>query len=1189
MPPNRDVGRVSVRVMPNLSRFRTELRGALEELERRLVITLPTQIDLEQARRMAGDARRVIQGELNDVRTIVNVTADGADIRTANRQLDAAARDRTAQIEADVDQASLSRARQSLDRLGSALGGLGRAGGRAIGLAGAAGALSTLAAGAAASVVPVLQLGAALAPVTGVLATVPAFAAGAGAAMGTLAIAFSGVGDALGAALSGDVEVLNEALEGLAPSAASVVREVSAMRPQLQGLRESLQGAFFAPLVGGVTELGERLLPTLSEGLTGVGAELGAIAAELVDFAGQSETVAALSGLFDSVGTAIRDAGGALPDFLAGLREIGVAGLPYLESAGPALAILGDRFREWATAAAESGQVTAWIEGALDTLSQLGDLAGNVGGIISSIFQGAGDGGLLDFLVEATGRFNDFLNSAEGSAALEGIFAGLGDIGEALGPVIEAILSGLGELAPVVGRIATAFGPVLTSAIEGLVPALVALEPGLTAIIDGLGQGIDALVESGALEMLATALSDILVALSPLLPVLGQLAAVLVGALAEALIALSPGLAELATTLAETLSPILPELAASFSELVVALAPLIPPLVEALLPVLELLPPIVENLASQMSTWASTIEDLTPIIIGLLGWLETLIGWIVDLAAWWINLGTTFSEWSGRMSQRLRDALREMIDRLTNLRDSGSELLADLRDRAVSAFTDLRDRSLSLARNLRDGIVDFVTGAHDRAVAIAQALASGITGQIKRAVDEVRRLPQRIRNFFAGAGSWLTSAGRNVINGLIDGIRRAVGRLWDEMGDIAQGVRDYWPFSPARRGPLRTHPMDRAGRNIADMLAEGIASGERVVARATEGLAGAVARPSAAAVARLSRRPDDERRVQPVVQVTNHYPQAEPTSVSTNRTCSTRPRWGWCEVSEYPHYSVDGVPLNDGIGRWFLDGDAFQVPPLPGARGVQVTVPGVHGTLPIAGLDLESVVLGGQLVVTDATAGGTAGGARQLQDNLAAVYMLLGNRGRVLDLRYHLDEATVRQADALMVAAAVPELVSTTTARLPLALEVPGALWRDVHTTTWGPTPVPALTVATEVDTLTGSTGPVTDALIRVTGTVDQPSVTDVGTGGTLTYGGSLTGSERMLVDCARMRAAVVTTDTWDLETGTDVPGTCRPPGRGPHRGGCTWPSDHRRRPRDPAVRVTATAASNSGATLEIRGRRAYL
>src|SRR5690606_5287935 len=161
----------------------------------------------------------------------------------ATRQLDQAARDRTAEITPEVDRSALARVRRQLASLariggrglGMAAGGAVAGGGRAAGAGGAAvgggggvqpgagpraaaGGLAAVAGGAAVAAGQVVQLAAALAPLTGLLGTLPAAAGGAVAALGTLKVATAGVGDAFSAAF-GDAEEFEAALENLAPAA----------------------------------------------------------------------------------------------------------------------------------------------------------------------------------------------------------------------------------------------------------------------------------------------------------------------------------------------------------------------------------------------------------------------------------------------------------------------------------------------------------------------------------------------------------------------------------------------------------------------------------------------------------------------------------------------------------------------------------------------------------------------------------------------------------------------------------------------------------------------------------------------------------------------------------------------------------------------------------------------------------
>ncbi|MFL1441815.1 phage tail protein [Nocardiopsis protaetiae] len=819
MATTRMVGRVSVRVMPDTRRFRADLLKDLQALEKSLSVSIPTRIDTKRVARDAARVKADVERQLGSVRVGVNVDTGGVEA-----QLGRATRDREAEIEPVVDGAALARVRRLLDSLARSAGRL--VGGSAA-LGAGAGGLSALAAGAASAIVPILQLGTAIAPAVGILAALPAAATTAAAALAPLVLAFRGMGDALGAALSGDAEALEEALEGLAPAAQDVVRAVAEMAPAFQRLQQVVQQNFFAPLADSVSQLGERLLPVLGQGMALVSRELGLSAANFAEFLGHRRNAQALSELFASTARSLENSRGTMPALVAGFRELSLVGLPFIERAASGLREGALEWSAWAQAAAESGDATRWIENALTVLSQLGDIAGNVGGILGSIFTAAGDGGILATLESLTGELDRFFASAEGGAALEGVFEGLASVGSALSPVLTSLASGIGTIAPMVGRLAEGIGPVLTSAINGLAPALTRLEPGLMAVIDGLGQGVDALVESGALDAMGTALSDILTAVSPLLPVLGELAGVLGLALADALTALAPGLEILARELAETIGPMLPELSESFGDLVEAIAPLIPPLVEALIPGLELLPPIIELLIENFDTWAGTISDLTPQIITIIGWIGTLGGWVVRLVGWVLELLAAWLRWAGETSQKLRDALREMGDRVR-----------DFADRARARFDAFLLAVRTIWAAIRTAVVTAATRLRDQAIAAFARLVSGAGERVRNLVTVATSLPRIFRTAVSGFGSLLYNAGRNVIQGLINGVRSKLGALRTQMANVAGQVRGALPFSPAKYGPLRTHPPDIAGETIGRMVADGLKRSRQIVAAAAGDMAG---------------------------------------------------------------------------------------------------------------------------------------------------------------------------------------------------------------------------------------------------------------------------------------------------------------------------------------------------------------
>ncbi|MBB4915101.1 hypothetical protein [Streptosporangium saharense] len=291
-----------------------------------------------------------------------------------------------------------------------------------------------------------------------------------------------------------------------------------------------------------------------------------------------------------------------------------------------------------------------------------------------------------------------------------------------------------------------------------------------------------------------------------------------------------------------------------------------------------------------------------------------------------------------------------------------------------------------------------------------------------------------------------------------------------------------------------------------------------------------------------------------------------------------------------PTYSLDGVALDHPAGCWRLK-PGTRRRPLPGVRSVEVVMPGRAGELPVLGLDHETTSLPLEFSVTSRTPGGGDGGYEQMEANLEALSALLGVRHRLMTLRYEAG-TIVRVADATITSVSEPEInTGAARARLTAVARIPGVYWRDEFATTWTGS---ANAANQAVATLAGATGPITDALIRVTGPAVNPAVVDVATGATVTRPSGLLSTERLIIDCATMRAAKATVDTWDPTPGpnvTDVTGTVQTTGPG---SAFRWlhltPAVGAGDPFSRVVLITATATSTTGASkIEIRARRSYL
>lgn len=286
-------------------------------------------------------------------------------------------------------------------------------------------------------------------------------------------------------------------------------------------------------------------------------------------------------------------------------------------------------------------------------------------------------------------------------------------------------------------------------------------------------------------------------------------------------------------------------------------------------------------------------------------------------------------------------------------------------------------------------------------------------------------------------------------------------------------------------------------------------------------------------------------------------------------------------------YTVDGVPLDHPVGCWKLLA-ATQVRPLPGARTASVAVPGRPGELPLVGADVEATTVGLSVGVRGVDPDGVDRGAAGLDANLAALYALFGVRHRMLDVRYTAAPAMAEvAAEATVTAASEPAVwIGAARARLAVVLRVPGAYWRDPTPSTWSTS---TLGAPVDVDTLHGSSAPVLDAVLRITGPVTGLRITDTVTGGWVAYPDTLAAERTLRVHCGRMDAHEAASVSWD---GTEAGATGRVVTGGPGSGFRYLALTPRSvtSPHDRGVRVLVEGTDTTDATLvELRARRAFL
>lgn len=883
-----EVGRVSIRVIPDTTKFRDDLQKALGRIERTTKLNIQASVDL--ARSSIENVRRQVEGveativakvdqpairemreQIEDIRPKVTVDAV-ADTEGARTMLAALTRPRVATIHARVSSASVATATAALARLSGArvLGDMFENVGEALAnldrsvpkLSAIATGISTISGAALASISSVMTLGASFLSIGGAALALPGILAGFGVGLGVTIAA--------------------------AKDAATVLADLG---PAFTGLQDSISARFWERAAQPIRDLVNGLLPQLQSSLENVSSAIGGFAGEWATLLEGALGGGVLEGMMGNLAESIDIAKGALDPLVEAFTTLGVIGSEYLPRMADWFVRISDQFNGFIQDAAESGQLQDWIDGGIAALQDLGRVLGASGEILAGFASAAeaAGGASLGALADGLGRVADIVNGPAFQGALttifEGAHAAVEGLGRALGPLGDMFV----DLAPTIATVLELGGQIIGDVLGGIADALnqPAFADGLVAFFEGIEDGVAAILPSlpeiaellgtigevagtlagvlgevlgAAFEALAPVVEEILKAVEPLLPMLGDILVQAIEDLSPLLLTIAqdilPPLVEmfgqllpiiepLVQILVDSLAPILEDIAPLFEDLV----PLVGDLVEALVPFLDILAervgPTIENLMPVVEETFGAIVDIIkaamPLIIGILQVATGILSGDWDLA--WKGVGNiTSGAW-------------ETIKAIVNggMRIAGGYIeagLASIEDwwndgwgRMQSFLARVFPQMGSATNGGMGGITGFVLGGLatiisnwnstwsniQTVLAGAWAMITSTVGsRIAGVVSFFQSLPGQIVGALAGIAGTMAGVGADIVNGLIAGIRNMGGGAIEAITGVVGGV------IAAAKAALDSHSPSRVFIGLGEDTGDGYIIGVENKAKAAQ-------------------------------------------------------------------------------------------------------------------------------------------------------------------------------------------------------------------------------------------------------------------------------------------------------------------------------------------------------------------
>jgi phage-related protein len=600
-------------------------------------------------------------------------------------------------------------------------------------------AFATLGLGLASAAASAVQLTAALAPAVGIVAALPSGIGVLAAGMTTLSVATMGVGDAFEAAF-GDTEEFEEAMEGLAPNVQAAAQALRDMAPQLDALRDRVQGAFFQDFDDVLNSLADTLLGPVSEGMTAVASQINGLIVSLAGVATSAEGVDFVNQSFAVMATIIETLQEPLTLLFSSLLMVGNAlNEAFGENAGAGLADMITRFAEFLAQAAASGEAVAWVQNALAVFQAIGDILSPLVGILGSIGAAASatGGNILGVFGQALGVLDQFLASAQGQSALISIFQALNTVGaafstvlQAIAPAIPPIVSGissiLGAVAPLLGPLAQLVGSVLSA----LAPILGVIAAAIQPLIGPLTEII---------SMLGPILVDAITTLLPFIELLADLLGGALGVAIEVVGAVLEALAPVLGTILEALEPLLDALQPLF-DLLGVIADLIGSILEPVISVLgDILLWLVENV-------------VIPLVIPALELLAQILTVVLGEAIQWLV----------QQFQMAGDGIKIVWDFLTDTVSDNAEQMAEQWNILVEAFK-------AGWNILNNNVFTPVKNGFNIVKNAATTALNNIKTGFNLFVGFVKGIPGKISGALSGIFSPLWTGFKSAINSVIGG------------------------------------------------------------------------------------------------------------------------------------------------------------------------------------------------------------------------------------------------------------------------------------------------------------------------------------------------------------------------------------------------------------------------------------
>lgn len=548
-------------------------------------------------------------------------------------------------------------------------------------------------------------------------------------------------------------------------------------------------------------------------------------------------------------------------DLIAAFGGVGGAVIKMVQAVEPLITALFDKIAQLAQKIGPPlekvfGAVADKI-GKIDFNGFAGQLSGLSGPIaaVTGLLGAAGLGGALSGL--------------SGVPIIGSMFGSLGKVLGGLGGPITLLIGALAGLIATSPQLRGEFGEMLTNVFASIKQALELLQPSIKTLMDAFAQ-------------LAQALIPVLAKIIPLLtPIISTLIGSMVPAI-QSVLNMVTGLVDVLVPIVQNCLPAVAGALKYFLPLIQAIVSIIPAIIAVLTTGIGVFKAVTTaiSLASKAQAVLNAVLNANPIIL-IVSLLASLVSALVYFFTCTDNgkaIWQQFTDFLSNCVQNIRDFFSGLGNDITGFFTAAGEGAQNAWNSVVNWFM-----------GIPGAICNFFAGVGGRITGFFSNAANGVENAWNNVVSWFGGIPNAICGVFAGAGAWLWNAGASIINGLLNGLKAAFGKV----KSFVSGIGDW---IVRHKGPLSYDKvmLKPAGLAIMQGFDKSLKAGWKDVQRTVNGMNAQINGGFDVDASKTGRaNVSNGGGSTTYVQQTFNYPAIAPTSISTQQKLQTAamPQW----------------------------------------------------------------------------------------------------------------------------------------------------------------------------------------------------------------------------------------------------------------------------------------------------------